>query len=170
MRRSLIVCVFTMVLLIAVCIFLRVSSPQDVGAYIGMAAECHPVWRQFALRRVGPGDSAQTFLERYPPTCREEFGRYGIYTYLSHPPSPHSIPFTNITVHTRDGRIFYVVAGSCTWTFAFFGEPDADFERQYRSYLRQLHKEANERRREAGLKVDEEEESTDESATSDALD
>ncbi len=32
-----------------------------------MAIVCHPLWRQFAFRRYGAGDSASDLLRRYPP-------------------------------------------------------------------------------------------------------
>jgi hypothetical protein len=66
--------------MVATCTFLRISHPQDIEAYSGMAWECHPVWKQFALRRFGAGDSAQKLFRRFSPTRRLEFGRYGVYS------------------------------------------------------------------------------------------
>ena len=98
---------------VAACAFLRVTRPADILAYVGMARECHPVWRQFAFRRFGTGDSAQKFLQRFPPSRRDEFGRYGVYEY--YPGSSNGIWFTGLTVVTRDDRLLSSQAGSCTW-------------------------------------------------------
>src|SRR5690349_4710944 len=97
----------------AACIFLRIHRPKDVNAYFEMARECHPVWRQFAFRQVGAGDSLVALLKRYPPKRREEFGRYGIYTF--HPWESNTIPFTGLTVTSRDGKLLSAGAWSCTW-------------------------------------------------------
>lgn len=113
------------------CAFLRISHPRDVEAYFEMAGECHPVWRQFALRRFTAGDSAAEFLRRFPPTYREEFGRYGLYSYHQ---SPDGIQFTGLSVITRDGRLLSARTGSCTWQFTFFHSDDAELDREYAAY------------------------------------
>ena len=46
-----------------------------------MAGGYHPVWREFAFRRIGAGDSVADFLRRFPASDRKEFGRYGVYHY-----------------------------------------------------------------------------------------
>jgi len=118
------------------CAFLRISRPADLEAYFGMAAECHPVWKQFALRRFGAGDSAAELLRRFPPDQREEFGRYGVYSYGG------PLAFTGLAVHTRDGKLLNASTGSCTWRFTFFQTHDPEFQRQFVAYFT----EKNERR------------------------
>ena len=92
-------CVGTVVVvLLACCIFFRISRASDVDAYIGMASECHPIWKQFALRRFGAGDSAAELFRKFTPDRREEFGRYGCYSYFR---GPGGLQFTGLIVTTR---------------------------------------------------------------------
>src|SRR6185295_3782724 len=95
----------------AACLFFRVHRPQDFVAYLGMVRECHPVWRELALRRLGAGDSAADLLRRFPPSNREEFGRYAVYVYYrgSRP------AMTRLTVIARDGRLVRATSVSCAW-------------------------------------------------------
>jgi hypothetical protein len=88
-----------------------------------MAGESPPVWRQFAFRRFGIGDSTAEFLKKHPPTRREEFGRYGI--YHDGPGDSNSIPFTGLTVASKDGKLISAGAWSCTWQFVFFSTKDS---------------------------------------------
>lgn len=124
------------------CAFLRVSGPADIEAYLGMASECHPVWKQFALRRFGPGDSAQELFRRFPPTRRLEFGRYSIYSYDL---DPAGFSFTKLAVVTRDGRLLSAQSGSCTWEFTFFQTQDPELDREYASFIRERHREQERR-------------------------
>jgi hypothetical protein len=129
--------IFTVVvslLVVAGCVFFRISSRNDVEAYIGMAQECHPIWKQFALRRFGAGDSAADLFRQFPPDRREEFGRYGRYSYFQ---GPGGLQFTGIIVTTRDGKLLSAGAGSCTWQYSFFKVDDTNIDREYYSYLRQ---------------------------------
>jgi len=102
-----------------------------------MAAECHPVWKQFAFRRYGAGDSAQELFRRFPPTRRTEFGRYGVYSFSAGP--SNSIPFTSLSVVTRDGKLLSAASGSCTWQFAFFSSADPELDRQYAAFVQARH-------------------------------
>lgn len=115
-------------LLVAVCVFARVSGPNDLAAYAGMARECHPVWREFAWRRFGKGDSAEEFLRRFPPTLSKESGRQGTYQYTKE--SGYHIPFTGLTVTAWDGRLIRADAWSCTWQFTFFQTSDSELVQQ----------------------------------------
>jgi hypothetical protein len=117
-----------------VCAFLRITRPPDLEAYFGMASECDPVWKQFALRRFGAGDLADELFRRFPPTLRREFGRYGVYSY--------GFGFTGLSVVTRDGKLLSARAGSCDWQFTFFSNEDRELNRQYESYLRQKYPDA----------------------------
>jgi hypothetical protein len=119
-------------LLIAACVFARVSGPNDLIAYGGMARECHPVWREFAWRRFGKGDSAEEFLRRFPPTLSKESGRQGTYQYTKE--GGYYIPFTGLTVTSWDGRLIRADAWSCTWQFTFFETSDAELVQQARQH------------------------------------
>jgi len=70
-QRLLLAAALALALIGAACAFLRISHPHDIEAFLGMAAECHPVWKQFAFRRYGAGDSAPELfaaaLRRGPP-------------------------------------------------------------------------------------------------------
>ena len=120
---------------IGFCAFLRISRPADLDAYLGMASECHPVWRQFALRRFNAGDSTAGLFAHFPPSRKEEFGRYGIYWYYQ---NSDGIPFTGLAVVTRDGRLLSAESGSCTWRFAFFRTADPDLDIQYAAYCKEI--------------------------------
>jgi hypothetical protein len=115
------------VVFLGLCKFLRISHRNDVLAYCGMHRECHPAWKQFALRRFGAGDSTKKLLRRFPPTRTEEFGRYGIYSYGD--------GFTVFWVMTKDDKLLSAAVGSCTWQFTFFHTPDPELERQYAALL-----------------------------------
>ncbi len=118
------------------CAFLRISSTSDLEAYAGMASECHPVWKLFALRRFGPGDSVERLFRKFPPSRRQEFGRYGLYSFNT---SPSGISFTGFGIITKDGKLLSAGAGSCTWRFTFFNTPDAEFNRQYAAFVQERH-------------------------------
>ena len=135
-RRLVVIAAVTLVLLCAACVFFRISRPRDLSAYYGMANECHPVWRQFAVRRAGAGDSAADFLRRFPPSSREEFGRYGIYHYFPGS-TDDGIWFTGLAVTARDGHLIRSEAGSCMWQFTFFDAPDPSFASQYAAFAQE---------------------------------
>jgi len=126
------------------CAFLRISCPRDIEAYLGTAAECHPIWKQFALRRFGPGDAAQELFRRFPPTQRSEFGRYGVYTFSTSP--SNAIPFTSLLVATRDGKLISAASGSCTWRFTFFSTEDPELEHQYAAFVQERRRKAEQNR------------------------
>ena len=128
----------------SVCAFLRLSRPQDLVAFLGMASECHSVWKQFAFRRFGAGGSALELFRRFPPTRREEFGRYGIYRFSDGP--ANCIPFTSLSVVTKDGKLIAAASGSCTWRFTFFSTQDPELNRQYAGFLQQRHRESERKR------------------------
>ena len=121
-------------LTIACCAFLRIARPADIQAYFGMAGECHPVWKQLALRRFSAGDPAAELFRRFPPNHGEEFGRYGVYSYYS---SPEGIQFTGLNVVTRDGKLLSAQAASCTWQFIFFRTADSDLDVQYAAHYKE---------------------------------
>ena len=136
-QRLLLAAALAVALIGASCAFLRISHPRDIEAFLGMAAECPPVWKQFAFRRYGAGDSAQELFRRFPPTRRTEFGRYGVYSFSAGP--SNSIPFTSLSVVTRDGKLLSAASGSCTWQFTFFGSADRELDRQYAAFEQARH-------------------------------
>jgi hypothetical protein len=126
----------TAAILLAACACFRISSTRDLEAYAGMVSECHPVWKLFALRRFGPGDSVERLFRKFPPTHRQEFGRYGVYSFDT---LPSGISFTGFGVVTRDGKLLSADAGSCNWCFTFFNIPDSELNRQYAVYAQERH-------------------------------
>ena len=123
-------------MVLAICIFFRISHTRDIEAYFGMASECPPVWKQFAFRRFGKGDSATNFLQRFPPNRREEFGRYGVYHYNDG--GSNVMAFTQLAVVTRDNKLISAAAGSCTWRFSFFHTEDAELDRQFSIFVKEF--------------------------------
>src|SRR5467141_3070437 len=83
-QRLLLAAALALALIGASCALLRISRPRDIEAFLGMAAECHPVWKQFAFRRYGAGDSAQELFRRFPPTRRTEFGHPVYKSFFGH--------------------------------------------------------------------------------------
>jgi hypothetical protein len=118
-------------LLVWGCIFLRIHSFAEFESFLQMAGEAPPVWRQFAFRRFGPGDSVAELLRRFPPSGREEFGRYGVYGYGG--------GFIGLGVTTRDGKILSARAGSCTWRYTFFSTDDPEIDRAYEAFRKERH-------------------------------
>lgn len=122
-----------LVLFLCLCGWFRISSLEDVDAYRGMAAECHPVWRAFACRQFSQGDSAKELSQAYPPTDRVAFGRYTILRY----DKEHRVnggAFTSFSVIARDDQLISAGAVSCTWHLIFFDKEDPQLDREYQSY------------------------------------
>jgi hypothetical protein len=129
-------------LAVSACVFLRIHNLRDIEAYRGMAAECPPIWKAFAFRRFGSGDSTQELFHRFPPARRLEFGPYGIYSFSDSP--SNAILFTSFSVVTRDGKLICAGAGSCTWQFTFFSTKDAELDRQYETFQQKRRRERQE--------------------------
>jgi hypothetical protein len=125
------------VLVVGLCVFFRISHPRDILAYAAMAGEVSPVWKPFAFRRFGLGDSADRLFLAYPPSEKEEFGQYGVYTYYYSPGSKGGIGFTGLWVTAKDGKLTNAAAWSCTWRFLFFDTKDPEFERAYEAFKKQ---------------------------------
>ncbi len=126
-----------LVVSLAGSVFLRISHARDVKAFFGMAAECHPIWKQLAFRRFGPGDPARELFLRFPPSRREEFGRYGIYSFNAGPAD--SLPMACLSIVTKDGKLISAVSGGCTWDFTFFRTADAEISHQYATFTQERH-------------------------------
>ena len=119
---------------ISACLFLRIFRPAHLAGYLEMAFTAHPVWREFASRRVHPGDSAAELLRRFPPQITEEFGRYGVYTYFRESTHPAALNLDAFCVSTRDGKLLRAISASCTWQYTFFDLPDTDLDREYTDF------------------------------------
>jgi hypothetical protein len=110
---------------VGICAFFRITGPRSALAYVAMSAECHPIWRDLAWRRVNEGDSLAAFLQRYPPSVSTEFGRFGLYDYFSnYVPDEPVLHMTGVTISATDGRLTEARAWSCTWDLRFFGDDD----------------------------------------------
>ena len=135
----------TLTLIAVGCVFFQIRHPRDVHAYLGMAAEIHPVWREFALRRYGAGSSATDLVRSHPPRTKHEFGRYAIYDYDDSGDGFFS--WSNLRVTARDGKLLSAMAGSCTWQFTFFETPDPMIDTEYRKYWDERRKKREAERR-----------------------
>lgn len=134
LRRMAITATVLFAVIIAACFYFRISSARDLMTYVGMSRECHPVWRTLAWGGYDVGDSAEEFLQRYPPSRRTEFGRHGVYTYTQDE-TADGIALTCITVTSRDGKLLSAQASSCAWRFTFFETPNPEFEAGFWEYL-----------------------------------
>jgi hypothetical protein len=97
-----------------------------------MAAEVHPVWRGFALRRYEAGSSAKELVRLHPPRSAHEFGRYAVYEYDD--AGGGFLSWSSLVVTARDGKLLSAMAGSCQWQFTFFETPDPLIDQEYRKY------------------------------------
>jgi hypothetical protein len=135
--------VLVIILIFCACLFFRISSLRDFDAYLGMASECHPVWKQFAFHHFESGDSVTNLLDKFPPSRREEFGQYGIYTYFQ---KPGGLSFSGLTVVSRDEKLIAVTAWSDTWLHSFFKTADTNLDLEYAAYRKTFHKKAEHQR------------------------
>ncbi len=71
--------------------------------YLAMADKCHPVWRDFQLRRIRAGDPVDEVILRTNPVSVEHIGRWTILKYHEHPDD--GLCFTGLTAAAYDGRM-----------------------------------------------------------------
>jgi len=102
---------------LAVCIFFRISSWNDIKAYAGMQADCPDVWKDLALRKIHAGQSLQDIEKINKPVLISKYGRY---SYLEFTPPAAGLSFMRIGIILKDGRACSAKAGSCTWDHTFF--------------------------------------------------
>jgi hypothetical protein len=103
------------ILVAACCWYLGIRSPADVVAYVGMYNECHPVWKEFALKRVYAGQSVEEVIDRTAPPIVQQ---HGIYTTLEYQTGPLS--FTGIRLIAKNNQLVTAEAWSCSWRHTFF--------------------------------------------------
>src|SRR5207249_4877318 len=66
----------SVLLTLSVCWYFGIHSPSDVAAYYGMSRECHPVWKELALRRVHAGQSVADVIAATAPLRVQRHGPY----------------------------------------------------------------------------------------------
>lgn len=106
------------IILFSAAQFLRISTPRDILAFVGMATECHPIWKELAFRRLGPGDSFAATVSVMPPDHAEVLGEFACYDYGG--------GFTGLRIYTKDNKVVAAGAGSCTWDYTFFDTISVD--------------------------------------------
>ena len=127
--------VVLLLVLLACCSYFRIHRWRDVIAYAGMAAECDPVWKELALRRVRQGDPISKLTEIREPSGVLEYGPYEQLEYYRGGFEPGYLSLTGITVYAKEGKLLTAVAWSCTWDHVFFEDKReeerirAEFER-----------------------------------------
>jgi hypothetical protein len=60
-----------------------------------------------------------------------------VYSFSDGP--SNRIPFTSLSVVSRDGKLLSAAAVSCTWQFIFFSSADPELVRQYDAYMKARH-------------------------------
>jgi len=116
-RISACLAVVLLLALLACCGYFGIYRWRDVIAYGGMAAECDPVWKELALRRVRQGDPVSKLTEIREPSWVLE---YGPYQQLEYGFEPGYLSLTGITVYAKEGKLLTAIAWSCTWDHVFF--------------------------------------------------
>ena len=125
--------VLLLAMVVGLCGYLRIYRYKDAVAYYGMAKECHPVWKELALRRYHRGDPVEKLTEKWPPSERRVEAGYEFLTYYDNPDAP-GLRFTGLAVVAEDRRLLHAYAWSCCWQHSFFGsqeELEEFFERIY---------------------------------------
>lgn len=101
---------------------------DDLIAYYGMSKECHPVWKDLALRQVYHGQPIDEVIERTNPVCVTRHGRFVQVDY-------QDFSFTGVQIVAIDGRAVRGLAASCTWDHQFFdGMSEKDVRELQASY------------------------------------
>jgi hypothetical protein len=106
--------------LAALACYLDVHSGQDVIAYIGMSRECHPVWKDLALRRIQAGQSVAEVVRMAPPRHRHDWNDYTLLSYGD------LGDFTGLAMLAEDQRLIFAQATSCCWQHEFFRTIDTN--------------------------------------------
>jgi hypothetical protein len=114
--------------------FFGIESPEDFRACAAMVrGDFHPVWKDFVLRRVRPGDSVEKLAGRRSPGKREDFGPYTRLYYDGRD------SFYIVQVIGKDGVLIHARAGDSAAPHVFFGAPGEReaFDQAYLEYERQ---------------------------------
>lgn len=100
--------------------WLRIDSPRALLAYPMMAKECHPVWRDFAVRRFSRGDSMEALFTAHTPSWQRSLGDIMVCEF--HPVRKAGVHPSPVRVTAVRGRLVSAEAGSCTWWHTFFAD------------------------------------------------
>ena len=122
-RVALVVACGLAALVVSACWYLGIWGYGDLIAYGGMYMECHPVWKDLALRRVYSGQSVDELISLSDPPVVERHGRYVHVNYQNSPEfarSENALQLTGITIVAQDGKLVQAVAWSCAWSHTFF--------------------------------------------------
>jgi hypothetical protein len=117
-----------------------------------MEKECHPAWREFNFRRIGPGAELAEVVNSTKPLQIDRYGDFAVSSY-------ERGGFTGFGAVAYKGRLVEASARSCCWTKIFFDVRTEEekillgmkhYEDQVKPILDQLHRElAEEKLKEA---------------------
>jgi hypothetical protein len=119
------------------CWHWHIWRPADLREYREVCR--YSIGRDLWFGRITPDHDVEVLIERLPPHRIRRFGRFTCLTYFAgRPPGPGEIPFENLEVVARDGRLVSAIAGGCTWNHFFFKmseEDDAEFQQAFHRYV-----------------------------------
>ncbi len=117
--------------LLGTCAYFGIYGWSDLAAYREISRECHPIWKELALRKIVSGDSATSTVRRWPPSRTEHFGPYTAYWYSA------VDSFTGLHMVAMGDRLVGARAGSCTWEHTFFWDEQerANIDSEYDRYI-----------------------------------
>jgi len=101
-------------MLSTVCWYFGIHSGRDFKAYVGMALECHPVWRDLALHRIYEGQPVDDVIKQTNPVLVVRHGRFVELGYQE------PLSYTGVQIVAMEGTLARACAGSCTWDYTFF--------------------------------------------------
>jgi hypothetical protein len=120
--------------------YFRIYSVRDVRAYYHMRRECHPVWKDLALRSIKAGDDVDVLIANTSPARVIHHDEYTTVAYHG-----GGLCFTQVSALAKDGRLVSAVATSCTWDHTFFEEMTPEDQKDYwRSFERYVDKKLQE--------------------------
>jgi hypothetical protein len=128
-RTTICVVVVLLAVIISAASYLDIRSRKDVIAYIGMSQECHPVWKDLALKRIRAGQTVEDVNKTRKPQRSESWDRYTLLMY-------NDIgDFTGLVIVARDHKLIFAGASSCGWEHEFFSTISRqELQEIYRSY------------------------------------
>ena len=119
--------------LLFACWYFGICSYADVAAYRAMSRQCHPVWKDLAIKRVHAQQSVDEVIEMTSPYY---ILRYGVYTDLLYMPKPsgESCEY-GLIIFGKNNRIVAAKAWGWDWEHSFFDEISKDewLDREYTS-------------------------------------
>jgi hypothetical protein len=121
-RTALVVGLVCLGTILTTCWYLDIRSARDVRAYLGMRKECHPVWKDLALRRIYAGQPTDELLRAYSPQLVRRSGNSLILIYQNG--DWPVLSYTTVEIWSENGCLIAAVAGSCTWEHVFFDNRD----------------------------------------------